>query len=70
MLYGGGVGVFVGLLLMCLHLSVWSSLYVQCCALYRSSWRSAQSVMLCIALNSLVSSASRYRYERMISSGM
>ena len=27
---------------------------VQCCALSRSSWSSSHSVMLCIALNSLV----------------
>ena len=58
---------------MCLHLSGlsyncgWS---VQCCAFSRSSWSSSQSVMLCIALNSLVSSANRYRYELMIASGM
>ena len=45
---------------MCLHMSgcsfncAWS---VKCCALSRSSWSSSQLVMLCIALNSLVSSA-------------
>ena len=58
---------------MCLHLSGWSSncaWSVQCYAFSRSSWSSVQSVMLCIALNSLVSSANRNRYEWMISSGM
>ena len=46
------------------------NLTVQCCALSRSSWSSSQSVLLCIALNSLVSSANRYRYEWMILSDM
>ena len=43
---------------------------VQCCSLSMSYWNCSQSVMLCITLNSLVSSANRYIYEWMISSCM
>ena len=64
---------YVYLIIMGIHLAVWSSncsWSVQCCALSKSSWNSSQSAMLWIALNSLVSSAHRYRYVWIISEGM